>query len=203
VELPTESEQRQAGLLFDLFKEQTDALVQNTKALKAFITQMVGAAPDEPGHEPEPGLMGTIEDLSDAVDSMGEALHELDARVIGLNVKLSGVEYVLDEMAKIAIGDTASTPPLTARAPTWADAVDAKRRYDDKVEQEMIAAVGSQALEAAPPERDDDEPAEPPPLPIAPARHDEPPPMLTNKPKFKLMAGGKAAHPPLPVAPPR
>jgi hypothetical protein len=148
---PDQQKQEQANLLFDLFKEQTGALVENTKALKAVILQIAGqpgVGPDEEGGVP--GLLDRLVDLEEANAALGEAVEALDGRMIGLNMKLSGVEFVLDRLAEIAEGKPEATPPVAPRVPTWEDAAHAKRDYDKKVEEEMLAAAETAEHEAEP-----------------------------------------------------
>ena len=177
-----------AALLLDLMKEQTGALAENTRAMRALIMQIAGAPPETPDGEPLPGLMERLADLGETIDELGEAVEELDTRMTGMNLKLSGVEYVLDELSRIAEGDPAAVPPVPGRTPIWADAVAAKRRYDEKVESEMIAAAehGGEAPEEPP---EGQTPA------TGPEETPSRPTMIANAPRPAL--------PPLPVAPPR
>ena len=140
--------QDQADLLIDLMKEWAGAVVENTKALKAVILQIAGqpgVGPDDEGAVP--GLLDRLADLEESNAALQEAVDALDGRVIGLNMKLSGVEFVLDRLGEIAQGQPEAAPPVPARPPTWEDAARAKADYDRKVEEEMVAAA-----EAAPEE---------------------------------------------------
>lgn len=189
---PKEQQKReQADLVFDLLKEQTSALVENTRELKTVNLNIVGQDGTGPDNEGAvPGLLDRLADLEEAQASLQEAVDALDGRLIGLNLKLSCVEFVLDRLAEVAQGDAGATTPVPARALTWEDAVRAKRDYDRKVEEEMVAAAEAAEKDAAAEEAD----AEPEPALAKPM-------MMSNKapPSPSVLR----ALPPLPVAQPR
>ena len=188
-----QQKKEQADLLFELFKEHTGALVENTKALKTLILQVAGqdgTGPDNDGAIP--GLLDRLEDLEETNESLQEAVDALDGRLIGLNMKLSGVEFVMDRLVEVAQGNLESTPPAPPRTPTWEDAARAKRDYDKKVEEEMIAAAD--AAEKAEAAEEAHEPAVP-----ATASASSVPLMLANT--KKVAPPVMRSLPPLPVAP--
>lgn len=163
----------QAELLLQLFKENTLAVAENTKALRALVLQIVGIPPDEQNPE---GLIGLMDRLGD----IGEAIDNLDQHVVGQNVMLSRINYAFDHMVEVAAGDANATPPVEARAPSLKDLTEALLKFDKELEDEAAK---------------ESEPEEPPKPPAKP-------PMLANAPQDKTHPRMKAL-PPLPVSAPR
>jgi len=179
-----------ARLVLDLFKEQTLAVGENTKALRALMGTFLGVPPDpeDPEDEGQSGLIAQIAALQDAVE-------DLDERIIGLNVKMSQLEYVLDKCADIYEGDADAQPPVAGREPTLNDAILAWTEYRKKLEQEAEEELKRAEEEAAKAEAEEKAAAAGGQTQDTAAK----PPMVSNTPPptmFKKL-------PPLPTVTPR
>lgn len=181
-----------AELMFQLLKEQTQAALENTKALRALTLQLVGLPPDK--DHPE-GLIGLMDRLGD----LGEAVDDLDTHIVGQNVMLARINFVFDRMVDIATGDE-EKPELPEnaepepgktykkpRTPAFRDLAAILLDYEKELEEEARREAEAEEKEAQ-----------------EEARETEPqkPSMLTNggasaKPTHRLKA-----LPPLPVTSP-
>lgn len=184
-----------ADLMFQLLKEQTQAALENTKALRALTLNIVGIPGDEKNPDGIDGLMDTLSDL-------GEAVEELDTHVVGQNVMLARINFVFDKMVDIATGDE-EQPELAEgaepepgkvykkpRIPIFRDLSAILLDYEKEMEEEA-----KREAEADQKEIEEAERASAPPEP--PAK----PSMMTNGPSAKPPPRLKAL-PPLPVSAP-
>lgn len=182
-----------AGLLLQLFKEQTQAAMENTKALRALTMQIVGLPPDEQNPD---GLIGLMDRLGD----LGEAMDELDTHMVGQNVMLARINFVFDRMVQIATGDE-EEPELAEnaepepgktykkpRTPIFRDLAAILIDYEKELEEEAKREAEQEAKEAEAEQKADAPPAKPS--------------MLSNGPPAKPHPRLKAL-PPLPVSAPR
>ena len=192
----TEAEKKEkvsnAELIFQLLKEQAQAAMENTKALRALTLQLVGVPPDETNKD---GLIGLMDRLGD----LGEAADELDTHLVGQNVMLARINFVFDRMVDIATGDD-EKPELAEgvepepgttykkpRVPIFRDLAAILLDYEKELEEEAKRESEAEEKELAA-----EEAATPPAKPS----------MLSNGPAAKAHPRLKAL-PPLPVAVPR
>ncbi|MGH8896759.1 MAG: hypothetical protein ACRDZ4_06980 [Egibacteraceae bacterium] len=183
------SQQLQAELFLQLSKEQTAAMLELTKAVRALGLQIIGIAPTPEEPDGRDGLM-------DHLGGVEEALGELDSHLVGTNVMLARVNYVFDRLVEIASGDE-STEELAdgkepepgktykqGRIPAFRDLSVILVDYDKELEEEAKKQIEAEiAAQEAPAEAD---------APAAPVK----PSMLTNAgPRLRAL-------PPLPVAAP-
>jgi hypothetical protein len=184
-----------AELMFQLMKEHTQALMENTKALRGVVLQIIGVAPDDknPG-----GLIGLMDRLGD----LGEAVDELDTHIVGQNVMLARINFVFDRMVDIATGDE-EKPELTegqepepgkvykkARIPIFRDLSAILLDYDKELEEEAKRDSEAEQKEI----EEEDRGGAPPAPPAKPS-------MMTNGTAAKPHPRLKAL-PPLPVSAP-
>lgn len=122
-----------AEALMELFKEQTGATIELIKVTRALTYQIAGVVPDEKNPDGVDGLM-------DRIGGMEEAIHALDARMIGLNLHISRASYIGDKLLEIFMGNAEADPPVAPRAPTLSDVAAALKEYEKEVEEETALA---------------------------------------------------------------
>ena len=169
-----------AGIQEQVLKEHTLALMENTKAVRALQLQIAGVEPTQEEPDGETGLMDLLEHLQESVDA-------LDSRMIGMNLKLSLAEFVLEKVGDVMGGDEKAEPPRAGREFTMRDLADAKVEFEKRLEEEALSQPDEEQDDAAPPAPAPAEPAKPTMI-----RNATPPP-----PTFR-----KLPLPPLPVTAP-
>lgn len=161
------SESVGVGVLKDL----TFAIINLSKGIQEAISTLAGT-PEEPG------VFERLDDLSESMDHLREAVGET-------NLHLARYSFVADRLMEIHKGDPAAQPPVPGRAPELSDIVAALEEFDRKLDEEAakIDAEG-EAIEGA--------------------AEAEAPPMISNEESApRIVVLPKKELPPLPVLPER
>lgn len=194
-----------------LIKELTISNFELVRMLRSLIVTIGGAAPTEDYPE---GVAGLLESNA----SLAESLTALDDRMVGISLKVTALDYVLDRLAEIAQGNPTAEPPIEPRTVTWHDAIDAKREYEAKLEEEELKNEADVATAIAEEEADRKKAEGQGPTLVIDLPKPKKPPMISNLPKAPTMTPmpeppkaetpeaavpKKADLPPLPVAAPK